>query len=123
MSAKPSAEFHAQDTIVQIVATLRWPAALGVSLGSVTSGYGFTKVDPAVTIGGYRYQKFQTTRKTALNWQAGTDYELFRVAVRNTAGIGVFELTNALPGGEWFVDINYLDKTDPVFLSARNVRR
>ena len=30
-------------------------------------------------------------------------------------GIGAFEMTNAVPGGVWFVDANYTDKTDTGF--------
>jgi hypothetical protein len=35
--------------------------------------------------------------------------------VNGSAGVEDFTLTNALSGGKWFDDIDYLDKTDNVF--------
>ena len=113
--AKPSVDFGPTDTLRCIVATVRWPAACNVSLGSVTGTYGFAKFDSVVTLGKYRYQKFRTTTAQVLSWSAEGEYELFAVSVSGLCGAGSFELTNALPGGEWFVNVNYLDKTDPVF--------
>ncbi|MCC6397587.1 MAG: hypothetical protein IT282_11270 [Bacteroidetes bacterium] len=115
VKAKPSVDFGPADTARCIVATVRWPDTCNVSLGSVTGAYGFVKYDSVLTVGNHRYQKFRTSTPLAMNWSAGAEYELFTVSVSGSCGPETFELTNALPGGEWFVDINYLDKTDPVF--------
>ena len=77
--------------------------------------YGFTAYGSVVTQGNYKYQTFRTTTHVPLNWSAGSEYELFTVPVNGSAGVEDFTLTNALSGGQWFVDINYLDKTDSVF--------
>jgi hypothetical protein len=37
------------------------------------------------------------------------------VNLTGNTGAEVCELTNALPGGEWYVDVNYLDKTGSGF--------
>jgi len=115
VKAKPSVDFGPTDTLRCIVATVRWPAACNVSLGSVTGTYGFAKHGSDTTVGKYRYQKFRTTTAQVLSWSAGSEYELFTVSVCGSCGARSFELTNALSGGEWFVDVNYLDKTDPIF--------
>ncbi len=114
--ARPSINFGASDTVRCLTATIRWPASFNASFGAVSSpDYGFVKVGAVAVVDGYKYQKFQTTGAKALNWQIGQEYELFTVPIAGYCGAEVFELTNALPGGEWFVDINYLDKTDSSF--------
>ena len=115
VKAKPSVAFGATDTIKGIVATVRWLAMYNIILGTATGSYGFSKYDSVVTVGSYRYQKFKTTTSQTLSWAAGSEYELFTIPGIGLCGAETFELTNALPGGEWFVDINYTDKTDSVF--------
>jgi hypothetical protein len=113
--AKPDTSFGTGDTLMGITATVRWPSQFNVTIGPVTSSYGFAKLDTPVTVGNYRYQKFHSTTRPPISWQAGQEYNLFSVPVSGTCGAETFELTNALSGGEWFVDINYLDKTDTTF--------
>jgi hypothetical protein len=113
--AKPDTAFSTGDTLMSIMATVRWPSQFAITLGNVTSSFGFAKAGAPATLGGYIYQKFQTTTHTSISWQAGQEYTLFSVPVNGTCGAETFELTNALSGGEWFVDINYLDKTDTTF--------
>jgi hypothetical protein len=115
VKAKPSTAFGTTDTLKSIVATVRWPAMYNVTLGTVSGSFGFSKYDSIITFGGYRYQKFRTTTAQIVNWNAGSEYELFTVPVSGMCGAETFAFTNALAGGEWFVDINYLDKTDSVF--------
>jgi hypothetical protein len=116
IKAKPSVTFTSADTLIGLTATIRWKSDSPLTLGTVSSPlYGFTKLDTVTTVSGYKYQKFRTTSHVALNWVAGSEYELFTVPVNGSSGAEDFELTNALSGGEWFVDINYLDKTDSVF--------
>jgi hypothetical protein len=112
---KPLNTYDSGDTLRQMQITVRWPAAFNVTLGEPSGSYGFTKNDSAVTLGPFRYQKFRSSTSLALNWVAGNEYQLFTVPISGLCGAETFELTNALPGGEWFVDINYLDKTDSVF--------
>jgi hypothetical protein len=116
IKARPSVAFTSSDTLTGTTVTLRWPAQFqGLTIGNITSNYGFAKLDSLITQGGYSYQKFTTSQKVALNWQSGSEYELFNVPVQGMCGAETFELTNALPGGEWFVDVNYTDRTDSVF--------
>jgi hypothetical protein len=115
LSAKSTMGFGTTDTLRRSLITARWKAGVGFNLGGVLSTtYGFEKQGDPVIQGVYTYQKFITIQPTILNWQVGQEYTLFEVAMNDPAGIGQFELTNALTGGEWFVDINYLDKTDSV---------
>ncbi|MGA9119092.1 MAG: hypothetical protein WB699_06965, partial [Bacteroidota bacterium] len=114
--AKPSINFTSGDSVYSMVATFRWPLQYsGVSFGSITSDYGFTATDTPVTIGSYRYQKFSSSQRSAINWQAGQEYDLFTLPVNSMCGAEFFQLTNALSGGEWFVNVDYTDKTDSVF--------
>jgi hypothetical protein len=116
VKAKPSVTFTSADTLIALTATIRWKSDSPLTLGAVSSPvYGFTKLDSVVTVSGYKCQKFRTTSHAPLNWAAGNEYELFTVPVNGSSGAEDFELTNALSGGEWFVDINYLDKTDSAF--------
>jgi hypothetical protein len=116
--AKPDTSFGVGDTVIKVTATVRWPSQFNITLGNVTSSYGFAKVDAPVTVGSYTYQKFRTTTHAPISWQAGQEYTLFSVPISGTCGAETFELTNALSGGEWFVDINYLDKTDTTFYAS-----
>jgi len=114
--AKSSISFGAGDTLRSLTATLRWQGRYNLTLGSVSSPvYGFVKVDSVITIGAYKYQKFRSALQVSLNWAANSENELFTVPVGGSAGVVDFELTNALAGGEWFVDVNYSDRTDTTF--------
>ncbi|HUI09468.1 MAG TPA: hypothetical protein VL221_04020 [Bacteroidota bacterium] len=115
--AKADSNFTGTDTLIALTATIRWQSRYSaISLGTVSSpNYGFTASGSVVTQGNYKYQTFKTTTHVPLNWTAGTEYELFTVPVNGSAGVEDFTLTNALSGGQWFVDIDYLDKTDSVF--------
>ena len=115
--AKPDSNFTNIDTLIALTATVRWQSRYSsITLGTVSSPtYGFTAYGSVVTQGNYKYQTFRTTTHVPLNWSAGSEYELFTVPVNGSAGVEDFTLTNALSGGQWFVDINYLDKTDSVF--------
>jgi hypothetical protein len=115
VKAKPSVVFTTADTLIHAVATLRWPSDRNIVLGSVSSPvYGFAKLETVVTQGNYKYQKFRTIQHTALSWQAGQEYELFTVPLQNQVGFEEIEVSNALAGGEWFVDVNYVDRSDSV---------
>jgi hypothetical protein len=112
----PSVTFTSSDTLIALTATVRWQSRYTLTLGTVSSPtYGFSKYGTVVTVGNYNYQQFRSTTHVPLNWTANTEYELFTVPVNGSAGVEDFTLTNALSGGQWFVDINYLDKTDSVF--------
>jgi hypothetical protein len=116
VKAKPSMSLMSSDSIIRCTVTLRWLTGSSIVLGTVSSPvYGFSKLDPPVTVGSYTYQKFRTTLHKSIPWVAGTEYELFTVPINNPTGLEQIELTNALAGGEWFIDINYLDKTDSTF--------
>ncbi len=115
ITVRPSTTYTA-DTLLRSVATLRWKTGLGYSLGTVTSSpFGFTKVGDTLNLSGYTYQKFESNSVNVVNWQAGQEYVLFEVSINDPVGVSRFELTNSLTGGEWFVDIDYLDKTDSLF--------
>jgi len=120
VKAKPSVNFGAGNTLNSLIVTLRRLTSPSVTLGTVSSPtYGFVKMGADTTIGSYKYQKFITTANTPLNWVAGTEYELFTVPVQGGNGNTVtFELTNALAFGQYFVEINYSDKTDTMFYSS-----
>jgi hypothetical protein len=114
--AKPDSSFTSLDTLIALTATIRWQSRYSLTLGTVSSPvYGFTAYGSVTTVGNYKYQTFRTTTQVPLNWAAGSEYELFTVPVNGSAGVEDFTLTNALSGGKWFVDIDYLDKTDSVF--------
>jgi hypothetical protein len=116
IKVRPSAAFNTtgRNLLTNIVVTVRWPAALGVTLGPTMSPvYGLTLSDSGV-VGAYKYMVYAAADNTILNWAANTEYELFTAEVGGTAG-GTFELTNALPNGEWYVEINGIDRTDPAF--------
>jgi hypothetical protein len=114
--AKPDSNFTGSDTLVGLTATIRWQSRYSLTLGTVSSPtYGFSKYGTVTTVGSYNYQQFRTTTHVPLNWTANTEYELFTVPVNGCAGVEEFTLTNALSGGQWFVDIDYLDKTDGIF--------
>jgi len=115
--AKPDSSFTSSDTLIALTATVRWQSRYSsITLGTVSSPiYGFTAYGSVVTQGNYKYQTFRTTTHVPLNWTAGSEYELFTVPVNGSAGVEDFALTNALSAGQWFVDIDYLDKTDSVF--------
>jgi hypothetical protein len=114
--AKPAVIFGTLDTLVSATATIRWQSRYSLTLGTVSSPtYGFSKYGTVTTIGPYNYQQFRTTTHVPLNWTANTEYELFTVPVNGCAGVEEFTLTNALSGGQWSVDIDYLDKTDSIF--------
>ena len=120
VKAKPSVNFGAGNTLNSLIVTLRRLTSPSVTLGNVSSPtYGVVKMGADTTIGSYKYQKFITTANTPLNWVAGTEYELFTVPVQGGNGNTVtFELTNALAFGQYFVEINYSDKTDTMFYKA-----
>ena len=120
VKAKPSVNFGAGNTLNSLIVTLRRLTSPSVTLGNVSSPtYGFVKMGSDTTIGSYKYQKFITTANTPLNWVAGTEYELFTVPVQGGNGNTVtFELTNALAFGQYFVEINYSDKTDTAFYKS-----
>ena len=114
--AKPSMSLSGSDTLVTLTATVRWQSRYSLTLGTVSSPtYGCSKYGAVTTVGSYNYQQFRTTTHIPLNWTANNEYELFTVPVNGSAGVEDFTLTNALSGGQWFVDIDYLDKTDSVF--------
>jgi hypothetical protein len=114
--ANPSSSFSNRDTLVAISATVRWQSRYSLTLGTVSSPiYGFGKYGTVTTVGSYNYQQFRIATHVPLNWTANTEYELFTVPVNGCAGVEEFTLTNALSGGQWFVDIDYLDKTDSIF--------
>jgi hypothetical protein len=116
VKAKPSVNFNPTNSLVTLTATIKWLTSYGITLGTVSSAaYGFTKVDSVITIGNYSYQKCRTVVPTTLDWIANTEYELFTVPTQGGTGTGVFELTNEIGGGEWFVDINYSDRSDTNF--------
>ena len=125
--AKPSVDYRSQNILSNLVVTIRWLRSCKVSLGPVSSPiYGVTKQGGEDTSGSYTYQKFGAANNTLLNWIAMTDYELFTVTVNQTgSGTGTFELTNSLPGGEWYVELSAVDhtnSTDPFYkASVRNV--
>jgi len=117
--AKPSVSFTNSDTLRGLVVTLCWQARYPLSLGIVSSPtYGITKLDTVMSVGGFKYQKFVLNSVVPISWSANTEYELFTVPVVGSAGVEDFTLTNALSGGHWVVDIDYLDKTDSVFYNA-----
>ena len=114
--AEPDSNFTSSDTLVALTATIRWQSRYTLTLGPVSSPiYGFSKYGTVTTVGSYNYQQFRTATHVPLNWTANTEYELFTVPVNGSAGVEEFTLTNALSGGQWFVDIDYLDKTDSIF--------
>lgn len=125
--ARPSLDYRSQNILSNLVVTIRWLSSCKVSLGPVSSPiYGVTKQGSEDTSGSYTYQKFGAANNTPLNWIARSDYELFTVAVNQTgSGTGTFELTNSLPGGEWYVELSAVDhtnSTDPFYqASVRNV--
>jgi hypothetical protein len=115
VKAKPSVNFTS-GTLNTLVATFRWLTSYGITLSNPTSPtYGFAKWDSVILIGDYSYQKFRAVGSVPINWEADVEYELFTTNVSGGVGTGDFELTNAIPGGEWFVDINYSDKSDTLF--------
>jgi hypothetical protein len=118
IKVKPDTSFTLGDSLTGLSATVRWPSQYNVTFGAVTSTFGFTKIDTPVTVGNYKYQRFRTTTHTPISWQAGQEYELFSDSLVGLCGLETFELTNALSGGDWFVDINYLDKTDTTFYQS-----
>jgi|GEM_PF-1827309 len=114
--AKPNSNVTSSDTLIALTATVRWQSRYTLTLGTVSSPtYGFSKYGTVNTVGTYSYQQFRTSAHVPLNWSAGSEYEIFTVPVIGSAGVDDFSLTNALSGGQWFVDIDYLDKTDSVF--------
>lgn len=115
VKAKPSVNFTS-NTLNTLVATFRWLTSYGITLSTPSSPtYGFQKWDSVIVIGNYSYQKFRAVGSVPINWDADVEYELFTTNVSGGQGTGDFELTNAIPGGEWFVDINYSDKSDTLF--------
>jgi len=116
VKAKPSIAFGTGDALKCMEATVRWLTSYNITLGNVSSPtYGFAKDGSITTVGSYSYQKFRTTTSQTLSWTSGTEYELFTVPITSGSGVETYRLTNGLSGGEWFVDINYLDKTDSTF--------
>jgi hypothetical protein len=114
--AKPSVSFSSSDTLRCMTATLRWQSRYSLTLGTVSSPtYGFAPYGVVTTVGNYKYQTFRSSTPVPPNWSAGTEYELFTVAVNGSAGVEDFALTNALAGGQWFVDIDYSDRSDTTF--------
>jgi hypothetical protein len=115
IKAKPSVNFQGNSFKTGVI-TVRWSSSYNISLGTPNSpAFGFAKWDSIITDGPYNYQKFRAVGSIPINWQADEEYELFTTTVSGGSGTGTFELTNAIPGGEWFVDIDYSDKTDSVF--------
>jgi hypothetical protein len=115
VKAKPSVNFTS-NTLNTLVATFRWLTSYNITLSTPSSPtYGFQKWDSVIVIGNYSYQKFRAVGSVPINWDADVEYELFTTNVSGGVGTGDFELTNAIPGGEWFVDINYSDKSDTLF--------
>ncbi len=113
--AKPNTMFT-NATLETGVATVRWLVASGATMGGVTSTYGYAKWDSLIVIGGYNYQKVRSTSGAHIaKWNPNTEYELFYAPMSGTNGPVTVELTNAIPGGEWFVDLNYSDKSDTTF--------
>ncbi len=113
--AKPNTMFT-NATLETGVATVRWPVASGATMGGVTSSFGYAKWDTLIVISGYNYQKVRSTSGTHIaKWNPNTEYELFYAPMSGTNGPVTVELTNAIPGGEWFVDLNYSDKSDTTF--------
>jgi len=114
--AKPSVTF--QDSLFSnVIVTIRWLTSYGVSLGTVSSPtYGITKQGSEGTSESYTYQKFGALPNIAINWTANAEIELFTVPVNQTgSGTGTFELTNAINNGEWYIEINGRNKTNPTF--------
>jgi hypothetical protein len=115
VKAKPLVNFTS-NALNTLVATFRWFTGYGITLSTPSSPtYGFQKWDSVIVVGNYSYQKFRAVGSVAINWEADVEYELFTTNVSGGTGTGDFELTNAIPGGEWFVDINYSDKSDTLF--------
>jgi len=123
--AKASETIGQPNILSNIVVTIRWPSSYGVSLGPVSSPtYRITKQGAEGQSGIYAYQKFAAANNTPLDWTAGIDVELFTVTVNQSgSGTGTFELTNAVPGGEWYVEISGADRSNPTFYqgSTQNV--
>jgi hypothetical protein len=90
---------------------------MGVTLSDPTSAtYGLT-VSESGTSGSYDYVIYAAANNTTLTWTTGTPYELLTTDVSGTAG-GTFELTSAITGGEWYVEINADDKSNPTFYAG-----
>jgi len=114
--AKTSTTFTPGDTLRCVTAALRWQSRFPLTLGSVTSPtYGFAAVGAVARVGNYNYQIFRSTKPVALDWSTGSEYELFTVTVDRGVGSEEFALSNDLSGGQWFVDIDYSERTDSVF--------
>lgn len=115
VKVKASINFTSGNSLKTLVATIRWLTSYGVTLGAVESSLGFQKWDSVGVSGNYSYQKFRMVNAIPIDWQANTEYELFSVPVGGGTGVGDFQLTNSIPGGEWYVDVDYSDKTDSGF--------
>jgi hypothetical protein len=116
VKVRPTASFNSagRNLLTNIVATIRWPISLGVTLSApVSPVYGVAFADSGIA-GGYKYIIYAAADNTLLNWTANNEYELFTVDVSGTPA-GTFELTNAVINGEWYVEINGIDRTNPIF--------
>jgi hypothetical protein len=119
VKAKPTVNFNTtgNNLLTNVVVTIRWLSSLGVSMGTISSPtYGLTLSD-AGTLGSYDYAVYAAANNTALTWVANNEYELFTVDVTGTPS-GTFELTSAIPVGEWYVEVNANDKSNPTFYQS-----
>jgi hypothetical protein len=119
VKVKPSANFNTsgRNLLTNIVVTIRWPNSMDVTLSAPTSPLYGVDTSETGTIGSYDYVIFAAANNTTLNWVSGTEYELFTVDVLGTAG-GTFDLTDTVPNGEWYVEINGLNRTNSIFYAG-----
>jgi hypothetical protein len=98
VKAKSTAPFTTSNFLTDVLFTIRWDSAYGVSLGATSGNYSVVKTGPEGTFTPFKYQTFVLNGGNPItlpeNWVAGNEYTLLTVAVTQTApSTGTFELT------------------------------
>ncbi len=95
-----------------VIVTVYWPTASGISLGSISSAYGITTQGGIGTDGLNSYQKFGSTPNTTITWALNSENELFTVGVTGS-GLTTFTLKNPPGGsGDWYFETGSGDYTN-----------
>jgi hypothetical protein len=97
VKAKSTDPFTTSNYLTDVLFTIRWDTAYGVSLGTTSGTYSVVKTGSEGAFTSYKYQTFVLNGGTPIllpeNWVAGNEYTLLTVPVNQTApGTGTFEL-------------------------------
>jgi hypothetical protein len=122
--AKVSGGSFTNQPFSNVVVSLFWETASGVTLGAPAGIYSIGKAGAVGTEGAFSYQKFASTPNVNITWANGAVVDLFEIPVTAGTGPALIEVRNpadAGANGDWYIEISGNDVTNtgtPFFVGS-----